>query len=68
MQKDVIIILGIISILGEFIFIKGFQSHLGVVEIFTIFTITIWFMLTYSLICTSIINSMDWIFNYLLKK
>lgn len=68
MRNDLKIILVVFLIIGGFIFVRGFQSNLGIFDIITIFATFICFVVGFSLLTTSIADFMIWISNILLKK
>lgn len=65
MKIDYLVIPSVILISGIFIFIKGFQSNLPLMEIMTIFLLFTGFLIIFSVICASIAVSIDRIITYL---
>lgn len=63
MRNDFKIILVIFLVMGEFIFIKGFQNNLGIMDIITIYTLFICFIISFTFLTASITNFIIWISN-----
>ncbi len=68
MKTDHITILIIFSVIGGFIFIKGFQSNLEIIDIATIFVTFISFLMCFVLLTALINNFMTLVSNVLFKK
>ena len=68
MKNDLKITLAIFSVVGIFIFIKGFQDNLSILDIFTIFVTFIIFSIGFALLTASLIDSISWILTSLFKK
>lgn len=68
MKKDLITIAATISAFGIFIFIKGFQNDMPLNEIISIFVLFSGFLTGSSLICVSLIISIDKILVYIISK
>ncbi len=68
MNTDLKIISTIFLVAGIFIFIKGFQSNLGIIDIFTILAMFIGFLIGFTLLTALIINFISWISTILFKK
>ena len=68
MKNDLKITLAIFSVVGIFIFIKGFQDNLSILDIFTIFVTFIIFSISFALLTASLIDSISWILTSLFKK
>lgn len=68
MKNDLKITLAIFSVVGTFIFIKGFQDNLSILDIFTIFVTFIIFSIGFALLTASLIDSISWILTSLFKK
>ena len=67
MKNELLLIPAVILIIGGFIFLKGFQSNLSLIDILTIFILSIIFLIGSSLVCASLIISIDKIFDYFIK-
>jgi hypothetical protein len=68
MKNDLKITLAIFSVVGIFIFIKGFQDNLSILDISTIFVTFIIFSVGFALLTASIIDTISWILTSLFKK
>jgi hypothetical protein len=68
MKNDLKITLAIFSVVGIFIFIKGFQDNLSILDIFTIFVTFIIFSIGFALLTASLIDIISWILTSLFKK
>lgn len=68
MSTDLKIILAIFIVAGIFILIKGFQSSLGILDIFTIYTTFTGFVIGFTLLTSSIIKVISWLSTALFKK
>ena len=67
MRSDFIIVPSVILVTGAFIFIKGFQNNLPLMEIITIFILFTGFLIGFSLLCASIAISINKIISYFIK-
>ncbi len=68
MRSDLIIILSTILIFGAFILFKGLQENLSLSTIFAIFIEFSGFLIGFMLICISLSNFINWIFNNIQNK
>lgn len=64
MKNNIIELIVIIAIIGVFIFIKGFQSNMEISEILSIFVMFSGFILVSTLICTSLMFSINRVLTY----
>lgn len=68
MKNDSKMILTIFLAAGTFIFIKGSQDNLGIIDILTIFVTFVGFVIGFTLLTASIINFISWISAIFFKK
>lgn len=68
MRDDFKVILIMFLVLGEFIFIKGFQSNLEIMDIITIFVTLIAFLISFAMLTALVKNFMTLVSNILFKK
>ncbi len=68
MKKDLLTIVATLSAFGIFIFIKGFQNNMPLNEIISIFFLFSCFLTISSLLCVSLIISVDKILVYIISK
>lgn len=68
MRDDFKVILIMFLVLGEFIFIKGFQSNLEIMDIITIFVTLIAFLISFAMLTALVKNFMTMVSNILFKK
>mgnify|MGYP001005594737 CR=1 FL=1 len=67
MSSEVLLILFICFLFGQFIFLKGFQENLGIMDIILIFLGFTGFFIGFVLIFVLINNLIKWIFSNLTK-